>query len=59
MLLGKKVAIGLKTRIMMTLAHSTRKEALDALKEYSKKPDEALKDLLPFAIEECEMWNEG
>jgi 2-hydroxy-3-keto-5-methylthiopentenyl-1-phosphate phosphatase len=57
-LLSKKSDIREKTVIMMTLAHSPTKEALDILNQYSKNPDLELKDMLPFAIEECEWWNE-
>ena len=57
-LLSDKTTIKEKTVIMMTLAHSPTQEALDILKEYNKASDTALKDLVPLAIEECEMWNE-
>lgn len=32
-------------------------EALNALREYNKTPDEALKYIAHFALEECEWWN--
>ena len=58
LLLKKEVTPKTKEAVMMILAHHGCDEALSALKEYNKNPDEGLKFFAQFALDECEMWNE-
>lgn len=52
-LFGKKTSIQEKEKILIILAHQKKKEALEILEKYSKKPDAALKIWAKMAMEEC------
>jgi len=58
LLMRKNVTTKAKQIILMTLAHSSTKAALNILKAYNKYPDKELKYFAEFALDECEMWNE-
>ncbi len=58
LLFNKDVSLKAKQVIIMTLAHKESSEAVNALKEYNKSPDEELKYFAHFALQECQWWNE-
>jgi len=58
LLFKKGVRHKTKEAVLMILAHRGSKEALIALKNYSKLSDKGLEIFAELALTECEMWNE-
>jgi len=58
LILQSNVSLRAKEAILIILAHHPSREALNALKEYNKRPDKKLKYTAHFALQECEWWNE-
>jgi hypothetical protein len=46
-----------KEAIMLILAHSPTKSALEALKAYNRNPDHVLSYFAQCALDECKWWN--